>query len=104
MSVPGITSNTVFVFFFLLGPHPQHMEFPRLGVELELQLPAYIMATSTRDLSYVCDLQQPAQGNTRSSFQWLRPGIELTSSQILVSFITHWATMGTGQILLIVQH
>ena len=32
-----------FFFFFLLpflGPLPQHMEVPRLGVELELQLPA----------------------------------------------------------------
>ena len=27
-------------FFFLLGPHLQHMEIPRLGVESELQLSA----------------------------------------------------------------
>ena len=34
-------SFVVVVFFFLfLGPHLQHMEIPRLGVELELQLPA----------------------------------------------------------------
>ena len=32
------------------------MEVPRLGVEWELQLPAYTTATATRDLSYVCDL------------------------------------------------
>ena len=25
-----------FFFFFFLGSHPQHMEIPRLGVELEL--------------------------------------------------------------------
>ena len=24
------------IFFFFLGPHPQHMEVPMLGVELEL--------------------------------------------------------------------
>ena len=30
------------------------MEVPRLGVESELQLPAY--ATATPDLSHVCDL------------------------------------------------
>ena len=31
------------------------MEVSRLGVELELQLLAYTMATATRDLSHVCD-------------------------------------------------
>ena len=29
--------------------HSQHMEIPRLGVELELQLPAYAAATATPD-------------------------------------------------------
>ena len=33
-------------FFSFLGPHPQHMEVPRLGVESELQLPAYTTATA----------------------------------------------------------
>ena len=32
------------------------MEVPRLGVELELRLPAYATATATRDPSLVCDL------------------------------------------------
>ena len=36
-----------FGFFAFLGPHPRHMEFPRLGVELQLQLPAYTTATAT---------------------------------------------------------
>ena len=27
-----------YLFFIFLGPHSQHMEVPRLGVELELQL------------------------------------------------------------------
>ena len=34
-----------------LGPHQQHMEVPRLGVESELQLQAYTTATETQDLS-----------------------------------------------------
>ena len=38
------------VFFFFsfvfLGPHPWHMEIPRLGVKSELQLPAYTTATA----------------------------------------------------------
>ena len=32
------------------------MEVPRLGVERELQLPAYTTATAMPDLSHVCDL------------------------------------------------
>ena len=39
-----------------LGLHLQHMEVPRLGVELELQLPAYTTAIATQDLSYICNL------------------------------------------------
>ena len=50
-------SFVLFVCFFcFLGLHPQHMEIPRLGVESELQLPAYTTATATQDLSRVCDL------------------------------------------------
>ena len=43
-------------FFVFLGLHLEHMEFPRLGVELELQLSAYATATVTPDLSHICDL------------------------------------------------
>ena len=32
------------------------MEVPGLGVELELQLPAYARATATPDPSRICDL------------------------------------------------
>ena len=46
----------LFSFFVLLGLHPQHMELPRLGVSLELQLPAYTTATAAWDLSHICDL------------------------------------------------
>ena len=45
-----------FLIFFFLGPHPRHIEVPRLGGELELQLPAYATATATSDLSPICDL------------------------------------------------
>ena len=42
-------------FFFLvflpfLGPHPWHMEVPRLGIESELKLPAYTTATATHGI------------------------------------------------------
>ena len=46
-----------FLFFFgFLGLHLQHMEVPRLGVKLELQLPAYATATATPDWSRSCKL------------------------------------------------
>ena len=37
------------------------MEVPRLGVELELQLPGYTTATAMRDWSQVCDLHHTLQ-------------------------------------------
>ena len=43
-------------FFFFLGVHLQHMEVPRLWVELELQLLAYAIATAVPDPSQVCKL------------------------------------------------
>ena len=45
-----------FFFFGFLGPHPQYMEVPRLGVESELQRPAYTTATAMQDPSCICDL------------------------------------------------
>ena len=53
-----------FLFFWsfcFLGPHPGHMEVPRLGVQLELQLLAYTSATATWNLSHVCDLHHSSQ-------------------------------------------
>ena len=46
----------IFTFFVFLGPHQWHMEVSRLGVELELQLPAYTTATATQDPSHICKL------------------------------------------------
>ena len=37
------------------------MEVPRLGVQSELQLPAYTTATAMQDPSHVCDLHQSSQ-------------------------------------------
>ena len=48
-------------FFFFLGQHLQHMEVPRLGLKLELQLLACATATATWDLSQVCDLHHSSQ-------------------------------------------
>ena len=43
----------VFVLFSFLGLHLPHMEVPRLGVEWELQLPAYASGTAMPDPSHV---------------------------------------------------
>jgi len=71
----------LFFFFFFLSFLPSflaslflsfsHMEVPRLGVELELQLQAYTTA----------------HGNAGSLTHWARPGIELSSSWMLVRFV-----------------
>uniref|UniRef100_A0A8D0WGW0 von Willebrand factor A domain-containing protein 8 n=1 Tax=Sus scrofa TaxID=9823 RepID=A0A8D0WGW0_PIG len=61
-----------FPSFFLLGLHPWHMEVPRLGVELDLQLPACTTAHS----------------NAGSLTHWVRPGMEAVSSWMLVRFVS----------------
>ena len=40
-----------FFFFFFVGPPLWHMDVPRLGAELEPQLPAYATATAMWDPS-----------------------------------------------------
>ena len=76
------------------GMHLWHMDVRRLGVELELQLPASTTATATPHLSRICDLQH-------SSWQrWIldplseardRTSILMDTSQICF----HCATRGT---------
>ena len=51
----------VCLFIYFLGLHPWHMEVPRLGVDSELQLPIYITATATWDLSCICDIYHSSQ-------------------------------------------
>ena len=46
----------LFFLFFFLWPYLQHMEVSGLGVKSELQLLAYATATTTQDLSHVCNL------------------------------------------------
>ena len=47
--------------FSFLEPHLWHMEVPRLGAKLELQLLAYTTATAMPDPSRVCNLQHNSQ-------------------------------------------
>ena len=63
----SVVKNMLYISFYLffcsLGPHPCHMEVPRLGVELELQLPAYTTVTAMPDPSHVCDLHHSSWHN-----------------------------------------
>ena len=85
--LPGISEMEVFLFCFVfLGTHPQHTKVPRLGIKLELQLPAYTTATATPDLSHIFDLHHSSQQH--QILNPLRPGIKPTSLWILVWFVT----------------
>ena len=44
-----------------LGPHPRHMEVLRLGIESELQLPAYTTSTAMQDPSHICNLHHSSR-------------------------------------------
>ena len=59
------------------------MEVPRLGVELELQLPAAATARAKQDRSHIT-----AQSNTGSLTHGAGPEIKPKSAWILVGFIT----------------
>ena len=78
----------LFVFVFL-GPHPRHMEIPRLGVKWELYT-----ATATRDLSHIYDLH-----NSSHQCWILNPLIEARDRTCVPMDTTqvryHWATRGT---------
>ena len=41
---------------FFLWLHLQHMEVPGLGIEWELQLQVYNIATATPDPNHICNL------------------------------------------------
>jgi len=76
------------IFFFVFpGPHPQHMEVPRLEVKLELQLPAYTTATATWDRA-TSVTYTTAHGNAGSLSHWVRPGIKPASSCMLFRFVS----------------
>ena len=79
-----------FFFLFFLGLHLRHMEVsggPIGAAGHSHSNMGRIQATS--------ETYTTGHGNARSLIQWPRPGIKLSSSWILVGFLTHWAIMGT---------
>ena len=77
---------TLFIYLFM---YPWHMEVPRLGVQLQLQLPAYVTATATPDLSCVCDLHHKSQ-----QYQILNQ-LRVARDRTCVLMDTSWVATGT---------
>ena len=74
--------------------HPRHMEVPRLGVELELQLLAYTRATATRDPSHNCNLHHSSwQHRIPSPLSEARDRTPILMDTSLICF--HGSTAGT---------
>ena len=72
------------------------MKVFRLGAELELQLPAYTIASTWQDLSHVCDLHHSSWQHRILNF--LSEARDQTHILMDASGIhCHWATMGTPQ-------
>ena len=63
--------DSVFFIFIFLGQHWQHMEVPRLGVKLQLQLLAYAMQLGIQATSVT---HSTAHGNATSLTHCARPG------------------------------
>ena len=56
-SILSDMNNPITASFLLFRATTVHMEFPRLGVKMELQLPAYTTTTAIPDPSCICDLR-----------------------------------------------
>ena len=101
-SLSMIISRTINVangIILVGGPYLQHVEVPRLGVKLKLQLPVYTTTTAMQDPSYVCNLHY-------SSWQWwiLNP-LRKARYWTCIFMDTSWicflcTTMGTLQMAL----
>lgn len=85
----GAICPTVFFLFFvfcMLGPHLQHMESPRLGVESERQLLAYGLGHSHSNWA-ASTVYTTTHGKVGSLTHWVMPG-KPVSLWILVKFIS----------------
>ena len=51
----------IYSFICFLRLHLWHTQVPKLGVESELQLLAYAIATAMQDLSRICNLHYSSQ-------------------------------------------
>ena len=94
---PGIGTSFLFVsLFFFRAAHTTY-GIPRLGVELELQLPAYTTAPGTQDPSLVCNLhhsswQQRQIPDPLSKASWILVGFITTEPQGELQKLLKWMT------------
>ena len=84
----GLRRGKAFFSSFFLWLYLCHMEVPREGVELELQLP---VCTTPKQCKIWAVTYTAACSNFVSLTHWVNP----QSSWIIVRFLTCWATMGT---------
>ena len=72
------------------------MEVPRVGVESELQVPAYTTATAAPDLSRICDLHHSSwQRQIFNPPREARDGTRILMNTSWIRF--HCTTTGTPQ-------
>ena len=85
----GPKSSFIIFFSFacFLKPHSWHMEIPRLGVQLECSHQPKPQ-TQQEGIQALSATYTTAHGNAGSLTHRVRPGIEPTTSWILVWFIT----------------
>ena len=86
-------------FFFHLGPHPLHMELPRLGANWSY---SWQPTPQQRRIRAVSGTYTTALGNTGSLTHWARRGIKSAFSWMLIGFVTTepwWGTPTLGHFL-----
>ena len=98
-SVSDLLFLIFFFFYFFLGPYPQHMEVPRLGVESEPQLAACTTATAMPDVSHIFNLYHNSQ--QRQILNLLSKARDRTHNLMVPSRIHfHCTKMGTPAFLM----
>ena len=77
----------MYIFFFFLGPHLQHMEVPRLGVNRSCSCRP-TPQPQQHGIWAMSATYTTAHSNTGSLTHWARPGIEPTTSWLLARFVS----------------
>ena len=95
--LPDLWEIICMLLFYFFSPFflSCHIYGIWLGVESELQLLACANSHSNTGSKLHLWPTHTACGNAGSLTHWARPGIEPSSSWILVRFLTPWATTGT---------
>ena len=93
----------VFLSFVFLGRTHSIWRFPGQGVQSELQLPTYPIATATPDPSHICGLHHSSQ--QRQLLNPLNKGRDQTRHLMVpIRICFHCATMGTPGYLNFLEH